>query len=212
MQLRAIFFDFDGVIMDSMALKLDAYCEALNRYAFDRRDVDRLMRRYMGQSRRTILRNIHLELAGTVMPEDEFESALNTFNEQDDAARALMKPIPGSLEFLEFVHRDHYTAVVTGTPEDFILKTTANHDLDRFFNVVRGSPDTKRKIIADLLNANQLRATECLFIGDGETDQDAADHHGIRFVGLDNGEASFNPKTAWRVVRDLNELRDGLGN
>jgi phosphoglycolate phosphatase-like HAD superfamily hydrolase len=208
MKLRAIFFDFDGVIMDSMHLKLDGYCLAMAPYGFARDDVNRLMRRHMGQSRRRIIRFMHAELAGSEMPDGEFERALRVFNEHDDASRADMQPIPGSFEFLERVHQSYFTAVVTGTPEDFILRTTAHHDLDRYFDIVRGSPDTKRDILADLLAANGLSPAESLFIGDGRTDQEAADHHGMRFVGLDNGDASFNPDTAWRVVRDLNELSD----
>jgi len=211
MKLRAIFFDFDGVIMDSMHLKLDGYCLAMQPYGFAREDVNRLMRRYMGQSRRRIIRFMHAELAGSEISDDEFERALQVFNEHDDASRDAMTPIPGSYEFLDRAHRDHFTAVVTGTPEDFILKTTAHHNLDRYFDIVRGSPDTKRDIIAKLLADNALVPDECIFIGDGKTDQEAADHHAMRFVGLDNGDASFDPQTAWKVVRDLNELRPTLG-
>lgn len=211
-RLRALFFDFDGVIMDSMHLKLEGYCLALAPYGFAESEVDRLMRLHMGQSRRKIIRLVHLELTGREMPDPEFERALAIFNDHDDASRDRMRPLPGSLEFIRRVHRDHFTAIVTGTPEDYILKTTAHHDLDGYFDIVRGSPDTKRAILAELMNDNGFAAEECLFIGDGRTDQDAADHHGVRFVGFDNGESSFEPGSAWRVVRDLNELSDLLDN
>ena len=211
MQVRAIFFDFDGVIMDSMHLKLEGYCLAMAPFGFRREDVNRLMRRYMGQSRRRIIRFMHAELAGEEISDAEFERALQVFNEYDATSRAAMKPIPGSHEFLAAVHEGFFTAVVTGTPEDFILPTTAHHNLDRFFDIVRGSPDTKRAILAELMRNHGFSPDECLFIGDGKTDQDAADHHAMRFVGLDNGDASFDPATAWKVVRDLNELRPTLG-
>jgi len=204
--IKAIFFDFDGVIMDSMTLKLDAYCECLSQFEFARPDVDRIMREYMGQSRHKIIVVLYEELHGGKIPQPVFDAALKRFNEMDDAAREKMQYLPGSLEFIQSVHEGRFTAVVTGTPEDFILKATAHHDLDQYFDIVRGSPDTKRQIVGELLAANDLSADESIFIGDGRTDQDAADHHNMRFVGMDNGDASFHPETAWKVVKDLTEL------
>jgi len=203
---KAIFFDFDGVIMDSMALKLEAYCECLREFNFSRDDVNRLVREHMGQSRRRIIVWIYEELTGKKITDEIFETALAKFNELDEAARAKWQFLPGSLEFIQKVHADHFTAVVTGTPENFILKTTAYHDLDQYFDIVRGSPDKKSKIVSELLEANSLDPADCIFIGDGKTDQEAANHCGMRFVGFDNGESSFNPETAWKVVTNLEQL------
>lgn len=209
--VRAIFFDFDGVIMDSMTLKLESYLHALDRFQFDRAEVKRLVWQYMGQSRQRILRFIHEELAGGPITDNDYQEVLALFNKHDDDSRKLMEFIPGSLEFLKSVHERFYTAVITGTPEDFILRTTAHFDLDRYFDIVRGSPDKKVDIARQLLQANQLNPAEVLFIGDGLTDQEAADAHNIRFVGRGTEESSYNPETAWRVIEDLNELLPELG-
>ncbi len=208
--IKAIFFDFDGVIMDSMTLKLDAYCACLKEYRLARTDVDRIMREYMGQSRHKIIVELYEKLVGGTIPSDVFEKALTEFNRQDEDAREKLTYLPGSLEFIRAVHADRFTAVVTGTPEEFILKTTAHHGLDQYFDIVRGSPDTKREIVAELLGAHSLSTAEAIFIGDGRTDQEAADHHGIRFVGFDNGEISFEPATAWQVVTNLDELMPAI--
>jgi len=204
--INAIFFDFDGVIMDSMALKVEAYRACLSQFNFDPEQIEQIVSEFMGQSRRRIIVELYERLKGEPIPPEVFEAALETFNRLDDAAREKMVFLPGSLEFIQAVYRDHYTAIVTGTPEEFILKTTAYHDLDRYFDAVRGSPDTKRDILAELLGKNALSPAESIFIGDGKTDQDAAEHHGMRFVGMDSGHASFDPESAWRVVRDLREL------
>jgi phosphoglycolate phosphatase-like HAD superfamily hydrolase len=204
--IKAIFFDFDGVIMDSMTLKLDAYCECLDGFGFARTDVDRIMRERMGQSRYRIIVEIYEQLLGKTIPPDLFETALATFNRLDEAAREKIQFLPGSLEFIRKVHADRFTAVVTGTPEEFILKTTAHHNLDQYFDIVRGSPDMKPDIVAELLRDHSIRTEESIFIGDGKTDQDAADCHGIRFVGFDNGDYSFDPDSAWKIVTNLDQL------
>jgi phosphoglycolate phosphatase-like HAD superfamily hydrolase len=203
---KAIFFDFDGVIMDSMTLKLDSYCHALDEFGFPRQELDRIMRQFMGTSRRRILAAMYEELAGSPMNDELFQRSLSRFNQHDEASRARMEPIPGSTEFLEKIHDNYFTAVVTGTPEEVIKRTTAFHKLDPFFDVVRGSPDSKTKIISELMHDRRLHTSECLFIGDGKADQEAADACQVRFVGMDNGAASFDPATAWRVVTDLTQL------
>lgn len=204
--IKAIFFDFDGVIMDSMSLKLEAYCECLREFNFAREDMNRLVREHMGQSRHRIIVRIYEELTGQKITPEIFDRALAKFNEMDDANREKMQFLPGSLEFIQRVHADRFTAVVTGTPEDFILKATSHHDLDQYFDIVRGSPDTKRNIVTTLLKEHTLDPEASIFIGDGKTDQDAADHCGLRFVGFDNGDFSFDPTHAWKVVTNLNQL------
>lgn len=208
--IKAIFFDFDGVIMDSMALKVQAYCACLSEFNFDPDEIEKIVSEHMGQSRRRIIVVLYERLKGEKIPPDVFESALKVFNDLDDAAREKMTYLPGSREFVEAVHSGYYTAIVTGTPEDFILKTTAYHDLDQYFDTVRGSPDQKPAILAELMAKNGLIPEECIFIGDGKTDQQAADHHGMRFVGMNSSHASFDPASAWKVVTDLNQLNETL--
>lgn len=197
--------------MDSMNLKLESYRHSLAQFNFEETEVERLMRHHMGQSRQRILRSIYKELTGGEnMPENLFEIALAKFNAHDDEARSRMEFVPGTLDFLKIVHERFFTAIITGTPENCILKTTAHFNLDCYFDIVRGSPDKKIDITKELLKKNNLNPKETIFIGDGKTDQDAADHHGIRFVGRGKEGTSFTPATAWRIVEDLHELLPDL--
>ena len=51
-----------------------------------------------------------------------------------------------------------------------------------------------------------VTAADCVFIGDGKTDQDAALAHGMTFIGVNGGASSFDPATADRVVDRLDDL------
>ena len=211
--IKAICFDFDGVIMDSMGLKFDAYCFALERFAFSKARIRDLMHRYAGLSRRRILALMYEQLSGHEAPERLSDELTKRFTDHDDRSRPLMQPIPGSLPFLEKAHLHCYTAVVTGTPQEVIDKTVAFHDLGRYFGRVCGSPRTKEEIVESLMAAQEIPRDQWIFIGDGKTDQVAADACGIRFVGLDQGTTSFEPDRAWKVVPTLMALLpelDGL--
>ncbi len=210
--IKAICFDFDGVIMDSMGLKLESYCVALQRFHFPRARIKELVHAYAGLSRHKILPLMYEQLSGDKASAPIAAELLARFTEHDDRARSLMKPVPGTLPFLQTVHSDCYTAVVTGTPQDVIDKTVSFHHLGPYFDEVRGSPESKEEIVEHLISRQDLPRDQWIFIGDGKADQDAADACDIRFVGLDRGDMSFEPGRAWKVMSTLMDLLPDLAD
>ena len=204
--IKAICFDFDGVIMDSMGLKLESYCFALQRFDFPHARIKELTHVYAGLSRHRILPLMYEQLSGHKASDAIARELLERFTEHDDRCRSLMRPVAGTLPFLKKVHSHCTTAVVTGTPQDVIDKTVAFHNLSPYFDEVRGSPQSKEEIVEDLIRRHDILRDQCIFIGDGKTDQDAADTCHIRFVGLDRGDISFVPDRAWKVMSTLMDL------
>jgi phosphoglycolate phosphatase-like HAD superfamily hydrolase len=202
----AIFFDFDGVIMDSMGLKLDAFCHAFAAFDLDRAEIRRLQEETAGLSRQLVITRMYETLVGDTIDDAALDRLVQRFTDEDETARARMTPVPGSLPFLHRVHAQRVTVVVTGTPQPVIDRTIAYHNLGAYFDEVCGSPTSKQAHLARLLAVHSLTPADCLFIGDGRTDQLAADAHGIPFVGLAVPGASFEPATAWRVVTTLAEF------
>jgi len=204
--VKAILFDFDGVIMDSMGLKLDTYCFALQQFDFPYADIKDLVHTLAGLSRQKTLALMYEALSGKKITERTAMDLVSRFTEHDENSRALMLPMPGTLPFLEKVHAQVYTAIVTGTPQAVIDKTVTYHRLDTYFDEVRGSPQSKVDIVEDLISRQDIPRDQWIFIGDGKTDQDAADVCQIRFVGLDQGTVSFTHSRAWKVVSTLIDL------
>ena len=114
--ILAIFFDFDGVILDSMHLKLESYCFALQQYNFPRSEIRRIQLRLAGLSRHEVLYAIVNELNGPPSL-DEARQLGESFSEHDISLISAMKPVPGSMEFLKIVSRDYFTTIITGTPQ-----------------------------------------------------------------------------------------------
>lgn len=209
--IKAILFDFDGVIMDSMALKLESYCFALQRFDFSQARIKELTHVYAGLSRHKILPLMYEQLSGHRASHSVAAELLERFTEHDDQCRSLMQPVEGTLPFLKRVHLHCFTAVVTGTPQDVIDKTVLFHNLGDYFDEVRGSPQSKEEIVEDLIRRHDIPRKQWIFIGDGKTDQDAADACHIRFVGVDRGDKSFVPGRAWKVMSTLMDLLPDLG-
>jgi phosphoglycolate phosphatase len=191
-RLDFVFLDFDGVVMDSMALKLDSYCHAFEGMGFDRPAVRKLQLESAGLSRQKTIPLIYKALAGAVMPESLYAQALARFSAHDDASRSRMKPMAGALEFLEAARTAGIpVAIVTGTPQEVIEKTVAFFRLERFFARVCGTPGSKAAHLERMLGEFSLKAERCLFAGDAIKDQEAAVAVGMPFAGVNNGDNPF---------------------
>jgi phosphoglycolate phosphatase-like HAD superfamily hydrolase len=199
--------DFDGVIMDSMGLKLDSYCHAFEGCGFSRGDIRRLQLASAGLSRFKTLPLMYEALAGSPMPEELYRLCLERFTAHDEASRARMILKPGTREFLEAARSGELPlAIVTGTPQEAIDRTVDHFDLRGYFRAVRGTPGTKVHHLESLLRESGLAPGRCLYVGDAALDQQAAQAVGIPFVGVNNGDRPFQPEALVAEVEGLDRL------
>jgi HAD superfamily hydrolase (TIGR01549 family) len=208
----AVFLDFDGVIMDSMALKLESYLHALSPWTKDREAVRALQLASAGLSRFKVIPYMFQGLLGRPMPEESYREALERFTEHDEASRARMELKPGTARFLAAAKAAGIPlAIVTGTPQEAIDRTIAHFGLGPFFREVRGSPGLKKEHLLDLLATWKLEASRCYYVGDAVMDQEAAAAARIPFIGVDNGDHPFAPGGLVAEVANLDPLPELLG-
>jgi phosphoglycolate phosphatase-like HAD superfamily hydrolase len=202
-----IFLDFDGVIMDSMTLKLDAYCFALAEYGYPREEVERVQLLYAGLSRSRALPLMIEALGGEPMTEDAQARALKLFAEEDIRLRPQMTLLPGVVEFLEeAISRQMPLAVVTGTPQEVIDGTVDYFKLRKYFREVHGYPPAKPAHLQGLLDRHGLRADEAIYVGDAILDYRAAAETKIPFIGIDRGDDPFAGLPLAAQLKGLHEL------
>jgi phosphoglycolate phosphatase len=206
------FLDFDGVIMDSMALKLESYCHAFEGLGFSREAIRKLQLATAGLSRYKTIPLMFESLAGEPMPEALYQQALARFNAHDDASRGKMALKRGAAEFLAAARaRGVPLAIVTGTPQEVIEKTADHFGLRPFFARICGTPGSKLQHLERLIGEFHLRPERCLFAGDAIKDQEAAVALGIPFAGVNNGDDPFRPEGLTWEIKSLEELVPLLG-
>lgn len=202
-----VFLDFDGVVMDSMALKLASYCHAFEGMGFDREAVRKLQLESAGLSRQKTIPLIYAALAGAAMPEDLYAQALARFSAHDDASRSRMTLMAGALEFLEAAGTAGIpVAIVTGTPQEVIEKTVVYFRLEPYFKRVCGTPGSKSAHLERMLGEFSLKAARCLFVGDAIKDQEAAVAVGMPFAGVNNGDDPFRAEGLTMEIKGLDAL------
>jgi HAD superfamily hydrolase (TIGR01549 family) len=211
--LRWIYLDFDGVIMDSMTLKLDAYCHALAEFGFAREKVREQQLLYAGLSRSRALPLMYKSLSGgeDITPEAQAR-VLARFAEEDIRLRPRMKLMPGAVDFLkEAARRGVPLAVVTGTPQEVIDGTVDHFGIRHWFREVHGWPPIKAEHLTGLLYRHGLNPREALYVGDAVQDYKAAEAAGIPFIGVDLGDNPFAGLTPLATLTGLRDLPDWLG-
>jgi HAD superfamily hydrolase (TIGR01549 family) len=207
--IRLVILDFDGVILDSVGIKTEAYHDLFLDHP---RELDRIMEYHLanlGTSRFEKIRYVYHTILGKELPPEEFEALLRRYADLV-LAKVLQAPfIPGAPEFLERFHRRLPLFVVSGTPEDEIRFIVRERGLDRFFRGVYGSPRGKTDYIHEILAATGVEPGRALYVGDAPNDLHAAEAAGIRFAGRVAGGAPdpfVGEKSVERVVKDLFEL------
>ena len=183
---EVFFFDFDGVIADSMDIKTKAFAELYEPYGWE--VMDKVTRHHLahgGMSRYMKIRHYHNEFLGKEISENEVNVLAGRFAElvREKVGKAPL--INGVLVFLQMLRdRDKGLFVVSGTPEQEIQKVIEDKQLKKFFIEVKGSPALKAENLEYLLSKYTLDVNETMFFGDSPEDMKAAVSLGMKFIPI----------------------------
>jgi len=181
---KAIFFDFDGVLAESVALKEEAFHALFAPYGDDVAAGAVAINREMGAVSRVLkIERIHRELLGNELAPAELEEWAARFQALVEIAVVGCDEVPGAVALLDGLAGRVRMFVISGTPEDEMRRIVEGRGWGRYFASVHGSPRLKPEIVDSLLAQNGLAPEDCLFVGDTFTDRDAALANGVPFVG-----------------------------
>ncbi len=204
--LRAIFLDFDGVILESSDIKTEAFQELFKPYPSEIRRIVNHHKKFLGVSRYKkfdyIFKNfIKKPLSGAA------RARLGRDFSRIIRSRMNACPlVPGMGAFLRTFSKKVDVFVVSGTPQAELRALVRKRNLAPFFEGTFGSPRTKTQLVNLVMKSRSYLPQECVFVGDGWSDYDAARKGRLSFVGrVKPGHRSpFPPRIP--IVRDGREL------
>ena len=208
---EAIFFDFDGVLVDSVAIKRQAFEDVIAPYANGQ--IDKCMAYFMtqgGVSRLLKFQHVWSDVLGRPNDEQASHQLASEFAERVFERTCRAPFIPGAAEFLQ-----HYSAhlpiyVISGTPQEELLAIVDRRGMSHFFRGVFGSPASKIEIGRQIIKREGLSPERVCFVGDATTDRDAARALGLRFIGLHGPHLSPYLDGSEEMLDDLTNLREIL--
>lgn len=194
MRYQAVFFDFDGVILDSVHVKTEAFASMFREYG---PEVEQAVVDYHlahgGVSRFKKFEHYYKDLLHKPIDQETLEALGQQFNQQVLGKILQAEFIPGALESLrELKQLDIPAFVASGTPEEEIRHIVRQRGLVQYFLEVHGSPRKKEEIVQDIAARYELSLPDCLFVGDAMTDYEAAKNTGTAFLGIDR-QTQFPP-------------------
>lgn len=210
-QLRALFFDFDGVIVDSVRTKTEAFRLLFQEYPDDViQKVLAYHKQHGGISRVEKIVHAHRHFVGVPIADKELERWSLRYSDLVVEKVIDVPWIKGAGEFLKSARDANLDIfVISGTPEAELKYILDRRGIAAFFHECLGSPTRKPVHIRNLLHKYKLQPYECVFIGDAFTDYHAAKETGLHFIGI-QGEVEFPAGTL--VLDDCRTLQAALND
>ena len=177
-----IFWDFDGVIKDSVEVKTLAYENLFLPFGRETARRVRLHHESNGGISRFDKIPVYLKWAGEPANPAQVEVYCERFSKSVLQAVIDSPWVPGVREYIRQHFPLQYFVLLTATPQDEIEKILAALDLSTCFREVHGAPTKKSNAIRAVMSQLGSAPAATLMIGDAETDLRAAQANSIPFL------------------------------
>lgn len=177
-----VFWDFDGVIKDSVDVKTNAFKNLFLQFG-----DDIVMRvKHHHESHGGVSRFVKIPLYLGWVGESASKARVDAFCRRfsDEVVQAVIDSpwVPGVREYLLRYSSEQYFVLVTATPKEEIKQILAALDLEHCFREIYGAPMSKSDAIKSVLTGLGCAPEKSLMIGDAAADLHAAQVNGVPFL------------------------------
>ena len=190
-RLRAVLFDMDGVLYNSMPSHAKAWHRAMAHFGYDLPEQEAYM--HEGRTGASTINIVSRRQRGVEESEERIQEIYRVksqfFNEYPPA-----EPMPGALELLRKLQAQGFKIlIVTGSGQASLLDRLNHHFPGVFcrelmvtaFDVQRGKPDPEPYLMG--LQKGGLRAEECVVVENAPLGVRAAKAAGIFTIAVNTG-------------------------
>ena len=206
--LKAVIFDFDGVICESVEVKTEAFRRLFRDYP---EHLDKIVSFHMangGMSRFEKFKVIYRDFLKEELSEERSKELGEKFTKYCYSEVIQAPFVKGAEDFLNKYYKRLSLFIVSGTPQEEMASLIKDKKLSKFFKVVYGSPMTKYAAIIKIVDEYGWQSDEVIFVGDSINDYEGAKQAGIGFIGRVRRESPgiFKDKTIEGSIDDLRGL------
>jgi phosphoglycolate phosphatase-like HAD superfamily hydrolase len=197
-------FDFDGTLVESNAIKRDAYYEVFEDQGGARETLDRVLRAHPEADRYGIIDETRASLfdqGETALPSAaELAAAYGRICESRVSACAA---VPGALDALAALAPRYPLYVASATPEEPLRRVVQRRGWTHLFRAVLGGPASKVTNLRAVAARESLAPNAVLLVGDGAPDRRAAREFGCAFAGFGEPAQEFVAHPALSALAPL---------
>lgn len=208
--IQVIFFDFDGVLVESIDIKTKAFAKL---FEHEGEIVVKKVVEYhlnnTGVSRYEKFNYIYREILHRELDDDTFQILCNKFANLVVDAVVKAPYVKGAEEFLMNYASKYKCFVVSATPQKEMEEIIQRRYMSHFFQAIYGSPKKKSEVVRDILRKENVKPCNTAYIGDALSDFNAARDNSVHFIArINNNEIIFDsiPCTKMRDLSHLNTI------
>ncbi len=186
--IKNIIFDFDGVILDSIPVKTEAFRKLFEEYPKDK--IQELIEYHLvngGKSRYLKIKYFFNEILHKKISENEILLYANRYSELTKEELSKTKYlIKDTINFIKQNHQKYNLYIASGADENDLQFICNSLNLNQYFLSINGSPKVKSEIVKNILEESTYKREETILIGDSINDYEAANNNNIEFYGFNN--------------------------
>ena len=177
-----VFWDFDGVIKESVEVKSLAFQKLF--LEFERDAVEAIGEHHENNSGLSRFKKIPLYLSwvGEPVTNENIQYYCNKFSLLVKQAVIDSAWVPGVLNYLEAYYKTKKFLLLTATPKREIDEILEELQISHFFIKVYGAPTSKLDAIRIALEGLEKYSKNAIMIGDSYSDYEAATNNNILFA------------------------------
>jgi phosphoglycolate phosphatase-like HAD superfamily hydrolase len=203
--LRAIAFDFDGVILESADIKTAAFMALYAAFPEHLPAIREYHVSNTGISRYVKFEYIQTKILGLPYTDRDRAERSVEFERLTHEQILRCPEVEGAAALLRGLKGRVMRIVASGTPQIELRQIVAERGMGAWFDEVWGTPLTKPDILRDVLARHELAAGAVLMVGDAMNDYQSALETGVRFLARETD--SVFQGLAVDKVRNLDEMR-----
>lgn len=207
--IKAIIFDFDGVVVDSFDTNFYAMNYTLKKFNYAEIPRDFYSKRYGSGPVKMI--TDHFKEKNIPFDEDKIKKIAKLKTKNTTKFLNKSKVIPGIHNFLEKIQSEYKLAIASNNKKLFIKECLKYHELDTYFKIIVDMDEVKNlKPAPDLFlkasSSLNINPNECIVIEDTFYGIKACKNAGMKCIALTTTNKKENLIKADLIVDDFTEL------
>lgn len=210
-KFKAILFDKDGVLIDSIDTCLKAVNETFKRYGMKEWSKEKFKKEFWG-----IKADVNIRKILPDAPESKIKEIYEYYMKKRVEFKHLTKLYPSVISVLQSLKGKYKLGVITSTSKNLAIKLLQDFGILRYFDIVVGGEETDPKPAPDpILKACKMlgiEPAETLYVGDTAPDIEAGKAAGCTtvIVTMSLSRNELIKIKGILIIDDLKELKNIL--
>jgi phosphoglycolate phosphatase-like HAD superfamily hydrolase len=179
---QVIFWDFDGVIKDSVTVKSEGYEKLFSPYGMNVVEKVRQHHSLHGGVSRYEKIPLYLSWTSTIGSPKRILDFCEQFSNLVQQAVIDSPWVPGVREYLQTNHTRQDFILITATPQHEIENILHALGIAHYFKEIYGAPKLKTEVVSEVLTRLHYSLEQALVVGDSTTDFNAAEKNNVSFL------------------------------